>query len=315
MLEEQDRVYAGKLLREIGDTVTLGFLSTDHPENTRFKKFIEAFASLSDRIRVEVRESAGEDLPAIIVGGQVYYHAIPDKTEFSPFMDAISLSAKDRPSIVFPNGADLKVIVMPGCIYCPNAVRNAVGFAFSNNGVQVSIIDGMMFQPAIAKFDIKSAPTTIINDQVFLTGVIPENDLIRWVRNTNEKRFSIDDFVTMIKEGNAHKLAGMMIDDGIIYPDFLSLLRDDQWSLRLGAMVVLEDIHEKKPSLIKTVIKEIEQDLFDNDLRNRCDAAFLIGNIGGKDSIPVLESAMAARKEEAFLESLEEAISLIRNRE
>jgi hypothetical protein len=315
MLEERDRIYAGKSLREVGDPVTLGFLSTDHPENTRFKKFIEAFASLSDRIRVEVRESAGEDLPSIIVGGKVYYHAIPDKTEFPPFMDAISLSAKERPSVPAKNGADLKVIVMPGCIHCPNAVRNAVGFALSNNGVKVSIIDGMMFQDAIAKFDIKSAPTTIINDQVFLTGVIPENDLTRWVYKTNAKRFSIDDFVTMIKEGNAYKLADMMIDDGIIYPDFLSLLRHDQWSVRLGAMVVLEDIHEKKPSLIKTVIREIEQHLFENDLRNRCDAAFLIGNIGGKDSIPVLESAMAIRKEEAFLECAEEAVLLIRNRE
>jgi hypothetical protein len=315
MLEERDRIYAKKSLRETGDPVTLEFLSTDHPENTRFKKFIDAFASLSDRIRVEVRESAGEDLPAIIVGGQVYYHAIPDKTEFPTFMDTISLAAKDRLSLPAKNGADLKVIVMPGCIHCPNAVRNAVGFALSNNGVKVSIIDGMMFQVAIAKFDIKSAPTTIINDQVFLTGVIPENDLTRWVHKTNEKRFSIDDFVTMIKEGNAYKLADMMIDDGIIYPDFLSLLQDDQWSLRLGAMVVLEDIHGKKPSLIRTVIREIEQHLFENDLRNRCDAAFLIGNIGGQDSIPFLESAMAIREEDAFLECAEEAVSLIRNRE
>lgn len=315
MLEERDRVYAGKLLSDIGDTVTVGFLSTDHPENPRFKKFIEAFVSLSERIRVEVRESAEENLPAIVVGGKVYYHAIPDKTEFTPFMDAISLSVKDRPLIPAKNRADLKVVVMAGCIHCPNAVRNAVRFAFSNNGVRVSIIDGMMFKDAIEKFDIKSAPTTIINDQVFLTGVIPENDLTRWVRKTNEKHFSIDDFVKMIKEGNAHKLADMMIDDGTIYPDFLSLLWDDKWSLRLGAMVVLEDIYEKKSPLIKTVIKEIEKHLFDNDLRNRCDAAFLIGNIGGKDSIPTLKSAMTMRQEDIFLECVEEAISLIRSRE
>jgi hypothetical protein len=312
MLEERDREYAGKLLSDIGDTVTLGFLSTDHPENKRFEKFVEEFASLSERIRVEVRESAGENLPAIVVGGKVYYHAIPDKTEFTPFMDAISLSVKDRPSVPAKNGADLKVVVMAGCIHCPNAVRNAVGFAFSNNGVRVSIIDGMMFKDAIEKFDIKSAPTTIINDQVFLTGVIPEKDLARWVYRTNEKHFLIDDFVKMIKEGNAHKLADMMIDDGVIYQDFLSLLWDDKWSLRLGTMVVLEDIYEKKQSLIKTVIKEIEKHLFDNDLRNRCDAAFLIGNIGGKDSIPVLESAMTMRQEDIFLECVEEAISLIR---
>ena len=315
MLEERDRVYAGKLLNNIGDTVTLGFISTDHPENTRFEKFIEEFASLSERIRVEVRPSAGKNPPAIVVGGNVYYHAIPDKTELPPFMDAISLSTKDYPSVPAKHGADLKIIVMAGCVHCPHAVRNAVGFAFSNNGVKVSIIDGMMFKDAIEKFNIKSAPTIIINDQVFLTGIIPENDLTRWVYKTNEKHFLIDDFIRMIKEGNAHKLADIMMDDGVIYPDFLSLLWNDKWSLRLGAMVVLEDIYEKKPPLIKTVIKEIEEHLFDNDLRNRCDGAFLIGNIGGKDSIPVLESAMAVRKEEAFLESAEEAISLIRSRE
>jgi hypothetical protein len=314
MLEERDKVYAGKSLSDIEDTVTVGFISTDHPENTRFEKFVEELASLSGRIRVEVRESAGENLPAIVVGGKVYYHAIPDKTEFAPFMDAISLSAKECPSVPAKHGADLKVIVMAGCVHCPHAVRNAVGFAFSNNGVKVSIIDGMMFKDAIEKFDIRSAPTTIINDQVFLTGVVPENDLTRWVCKTNEKHFSIDDFVKMIKAGNAHKLADMMIDNGVIYPDFLSLLWDDKWSLRLGAMVVLEDISEKKPFLIRTVIKAIEKHLFDNDLRNRCDAAFLIGNIGAKDSIPVLESAMAIRKEEAFLECAEEAISLISNR-
>lgn len=314
MLEERDRIYAEKVLRKVRGTIKLDFFSVDHPENKHFERFVEEVSSVSEKIRFKVKATKGEHLPAIVIGERIYYHAVPYKTEFAPFIDAISLAARHVPPVQPGTHVDLKVVVTPGCTYCPNAVRNAIGIAFSRKGINVSVVDGGMFKEAIERFDIKSAPTTIINEKVFLTGIIPEENLSEWVSKTTEKRFLRDDFVTMIKEAHAYKLADMMIKDGIIYKDFLSVLWDDKWPLRLGAMVVLEDIFEKKPLLIKTVIKEIETRLVDNDMRNRCDAAFLIGNIGGKDSIPALEAAIAAEEKGIFIECAEEAISLIRKR-
>lgn len=313
MLEKRDIIYAEKVLSDLQDNVTLDFFSADHPENKNFERFVEEVSSLFKKIRFEVKETEGGHLPAIVVGGKLYYHAIPDKTEFAPFIDAVSTASRKIPPVNTKTETDIKIVVMPGCIYCPNAVRNTVGFAFSNNGVKVSIIDGMMFKETIERFDIKSAPTTIINEKLFLSGVIPEDDLSEWVSKATRKRFSRDDLIKMIKDQNAYKLADMMIEDGTISKEFLSVLWDDKWPLRLGAMVVLEDIYEKKPALIKTVIKDIERHLFDNDLRNRCDAAFLIGNIGGKDSIDALKSAMTKR-DETFIECAEEAVSLIEKR-
>jgi hypothetical protein len=314
MLEERDIAYAEKVLKEIAVPVTLDFVSADHTANRNFERFVEEASSLSKKIRFNTIKQNDAKLPAIIVGGKVYYHAIPDNTEFAPFVDAISLACRHAPSYS-ETRTDLKIVVMPGCSYCPNAVRNAVRFAFSNNGVKVSIIDGNMFAEAIEKLDIKSAPTTIINDKVFVTGVIPDEELSGWVVKTADRRFSRDDIIKMINSQGADKLADMMIADARIYDDLLFLLWDDKWSLRLGAMVVLEYVYEKKPLLIKSVIQRIEESLLDSDLTKRGDTAFLIGNIGGLDSIPALVSAMAVKTEDAFVECVEEAVSAIRARQ
>ena len=118
----------------------------------------------------------------------------------------------------------------------------------------------------------------------------------------------------IVKEGDADKLAGMMVAEDEIYSGALELLSDPDWSVRMGMMVVLEEVADKRPDLVRRIYPYLLDMLDREDDNQRGDVAYLLGNIGDATVLGSLEVLLNDANTEVA-EAAFEAIQQIRERE
>jgi len=79
-------------------------------------------------------------------------------------------------------------------------------------------------------------------------------------------------------------------------------------------MMILEEIFEKDPEKVKAVKEKILETLKKGDPTAVQDAAYILGKIGSKEDIPLLEELLDSENED-IREAVEEAIEEILERE
>jgi len=159
--------------------------------------------------------------------------------------------------------------------------------ALTSNYVEVTVIDVNLFADFAQKYNIRAVPTLVINGQDQLMGNISEDLLVDKLTSQAPSTFWPDSFKKIVKEGDAEKLAGMMVADGDVYRGALELLADSDWSARMGMMVVLEEVAMRSPDLVQRIYPYIVDLLDHGDANQRGDMAYLLGIIGNAS---VLES-------------------------
>jgi len=118
----------------------------------------------------------------------------------------------------------------------------------------------------------------------------------------------------MIKGGDAELVAQMIIEKNRIFPSLLDLLCHSKWSIRLGAMVVLEGIGEKKPDLVKDALNLIWRRMDRLEDRVKGDMIYLIGELGDRGWISRLENLPLSEYHKDIQEVFKEAIETLRTR-
>jgi hypothetical protein len=132
--------------------------------------------------------------------------------------------------------------------------------------------------------------------------------------NSDPSSFHPDTFRKIIKEGDAERLAGMMVADGDLYSGSLELLADSDWSVRMGMMVVLEGVAERSPDLVRRAYPYILDLLEHEDDNQRGDTAYLLGLIGDTSVMDRLEVLLQDESPEVAEVALE-AVQQIKKRE
>jgi HEAT repeat protein len=162
---------------------------------------------------------------------------------------------------------------------------------------------------------IRAVPTVIIGEHDQLVGIISEELLVdRLVNKIEVSAFHPDTFKRIVKEGDAIKLAGMMIEDCALYTGALELLTDPDWSVRMGMMVVLEEVAERNSKLVQQAFSHLLKLLDHEEANLRGDAAYLLGRIGNASVLSRLEVTKADENSEVA-EAAQEAIQQIRERQ
>jgi len=133
--------------------------------------------------------------------------------------------------------------------------------------------------------------------------------VIETLLQKDEDRFSAQILEQMITQGNAASLADMMIRAGRLFPAFLNLLTSDLFSIRLGAMVVMEDLGERAPHLARAALEPLWERMSDVDEAVQGDIVYLIGVIGDSDWIPrlaaLIETGLSPDLKDAARDALE----------
>ena len=171
------------------------------------QELLEEVSSLSPRIHLEVvdfyqnSEQAAEQgikrIPAIVIDtanrGKVTYYGMPGGFEFPVLLESIT-SASDRQTRLeletrrqlkrLPEEVHIQVLVTPNCKYSPLLARLAHLMAMESPNVTADVIEIQEFPDLAAYHSVRAVPKTVINDKIVFTGAVPEEVLLKRIRQS-----------------------------------------------------------------------------------------------------------------------------------
>ena len=172
------------------------------------EQVIDEVARLSDHVTVEKhnlvldREQAAEygvdRAPAVAIVGAadrgLRYLGTPAGYELESLVEGIAAAAGgdlglapeslaaieglDRP-------VDIKVFVTAACVYCPRVASLAYRLAAASSHVSATVIEATEFPDLLQRYRVSGVPKTVVDDQVELLGVQPEDALVGAVLQTD----------------------------------------------------------------------------------------------------------------------------------
>jgi hypothetical protein len=269
--------------------VTLRLIRTDGSQSRAIEGFIKDFSELAPGIVVEEEKGKNGDLPGIYIRESWQLHFVPEGTELDPFLDLLSAvdtgTADIRDDIreILENHSGevpLTLFLSTQCPNCPVVMRQIAPLPLVNPAIRVRVIDGLLFPDQASEHRIKAVPSLIGEGGIRWTGQIRLEVVIQALVSRDEKRLDKETIERMIMEGDVAPLADMMIEADQVFPAFPDVLTQELFSIRLGAMVIMEDIGERAPDLARTVLEPLWQKMSAADEAVQGDIIYLVGVLG-----------------------------------
>jgi len=94
-----------------------------------------------------------------------------------------------------------------------------------------------------------STPCLILDNGFRWTGAVTAKEVLTMVTQRDVSQLSSQTLKTILEQGDADWISREMIRAGTLFNGFVQLLLHDTWSVRLGAMVVVETLVEECPDL------------------------------------------------------------------
>ncbi|MEL7449830.1 MAG: alkyl hydroperoxide reductase subunit F [Pseudomonadota bacterium] len=168
--------------------VTLVLQTGEHAKRDELVGFLEGFASASDLLSFEQRDTKGAlrsplsfSLETDGAPTGIVFSGIPGGHEFNSLVLAV-LNAGGVPVKLDDGIARLvraareplsfEVFVSLSCHNCPDVVQALNQFAVLNEGISVETIDGGLYQDVIEERNIQGVPTVFLNGELFANGKI-----------------------------------------------------------------------------------------------------------------------------------------------
>jgi len=311
-----------KLNLELSQDITIGLVDSGHAHSKEFHKFCDGLTQLVPKIIIAQEDGSPQQRPQILIGSGLKYQALPTGLEMQPFIEA--LAALDSEPLQMTESiksrlkknslpATLTVFIAPQCTYCPKVISQLIPLSMVEAGVQLIVIDGTLFPGLAQTHKIQSVPTILLDEQFRWTGSVPLDEIIDAISTRNPAMLGTTSLESILKEGQASHLATMMLDAQEIFPAFYDLLIHDKWPLRLGAMVVIEEIAAKSPGMASAAIDPL-WNRFDRVADQiKGDILYLFGEIGDRRAISCLEIVLDddfdTEVKEAAREALDKLVS------
>ncbi|MGB6068758.1 MAG: thioredoxin family protein [Desulfomonilaceae bacterium] len=248
----------------------------------------------------------------------IHYFAAPEGTEFAPFLDLLRWMGSDKTPTQsrateslekLATPCHLLVLMAAACPHCPQVVQAALSLAVVSPLVTVSIVDAVQFEDLARHYKVRSTPTTIIDDGLTLIGRLTAEELTDQVLRSVESTSLPSILESMIRAGRAEDAAEFLCSRDqpeAILPVYLS----KEFSVRMGALVTLEEALRKNPRVLDPIVQELTALLFQEEVALRGDTAELLGKIGHPSAIPSLRKA-AEDSDPDVREAVEEALQLL----
>ena len=308
-------------IRSLNETltreVTIGMLLTDDPRSRDIEGFCGLLVRLVPKIRMRREEETAASLPAILVGPGLSYCGIPSHNELAPFIEALAFlnagkadlseSIVDRLQNARPP-ASVSVYVAPFCKFCPDVVRRLLPLPFAVDGLRMRIIDGVLFKDAAEEDRVRSVPTVILENQYHWTGGVTLPQLCEAVENRDPTKLDKAALQRLVTEGGAYDLARMMLNSGRIFEAFLELLIEENFTVRLAAMVTMEELTAADLTLARQVVASLWKRYPQSAASVKGDMLYIFGELKSPQSLPYLRSVLAVEQNPEIREAAQEAL-------
>lgn len=267
--------------------IKIRLITTDHAEDNQFINFSEQMANMVPGLVFEY-EKGKKNLPGFHLKENITYSALPLKKELEPFLEALS-QINDGPAPSGPilksldkidNPIHLKLYIALECPHCPHVVRTLMPLAFNCKNINLHIIDGSLFPETAKKDGVMSAPCLILDDDLKWTGSVAADEIIEMITCRDSSQLSAKTLRTILEQGDAAWIVRQMIEKKRIFKGFIKLMVHETWSVRLGAMVVIEELVETDPALAASLCP-ILSDLFEGkNIPIQGDILYALGEAG-----------------------------------
>jgi len=290
---------------------------SDHRLSDAVVQFCDHLGRQVPRIHVKKETGDPDDMPGIQIHDGLFYQAVPAGTEIAPFIEALQMAAAGAARKNDAVSKKLSAIDLPirmvlyvasECTFCPRAVRQLLPLSFVNRNIRLTVIDAVSFPELAEKDNLQSVPTLILEDQFRWTGRFMTDEIVEMIINRDPSALGPLSLEMMLKDGNAGRLAEMMLTNAQIFPAFYELLIHPKWPVRLGAMVVMEELIEKDLDLALHIIPPLCQQFDTLDDRVKGDLLYIFGQTGQKDIIPFLRKVLNGDVEQEVREAAQEAL-------
>jgi hypothetical protein len=313
-LEEKQILKANDRL---SGNISIGLTDSEHPQYDAFKNFCVRLNQLVPRINIAEEGASPPHPPQIVIGNGLRFQMIPSAHELQPFLEALIIFATEAPNITGPvkNGlieeklpATLTLFIAPQCTFCPSVVRQLIPLPMVDDQIQLTIIDGNLFPELAKTHQIQAVPTLLLDEQFRWTGSVPLEEIINTINTRDPVSLGTASLESILKEGQASRLAAMMLDSEKIFPAFYELLIHDKWPVRLGAMVVMEEIADQNPTLTAEVIDYLWDRFSHLSDQIRGDILYLFGEIKDPRAVSWLHEVLAGDYDMEVKEAANEAL-------
>ena len=320
MIPEKEKQHIANWNRTLKDDIRITLILTEDERSQTFKDFCDDLTRIAPKIKIKQEKDDESKLPVIRVGN-VGYQAIPTGRELEPFLSVLADGdgqTQKRPVSLHKTlhqlrvPALLKVYIMPHCPFCPATVKQLLCLAATSESIKLTIIDGSFFPEKAASDNIRSAPTVLLDDQFHWSGSIHVQDIVDMILSRDPSKLSALSLKAMFEEGDAAKVAEMMLDSGKIFPAFLELLVHQKWPVRLAAMVVFETVAEINQPLVQNTIPFLWDSFSKAEDMIKGDILYLCGISGDKNIIPKLKTILNGPFAVDVKEAAEEALAALK---
>jgi len=305
---------------ELSGDIQISLLMTEDKRSREINEFCENLTRFAPKISVVKEDGESNEAPAIDIGHALRYHAIPLGTELEPFLDALSgIHKKFSPVPVFildrlkriKQPAELRLYVSQQCHFCPETVRRIMPLAAANEFIHLTIVDCTLFPEMAQSDNIQSVPTVLLDERFRWTGSLRLEELVETITNRDPAKLGTSSLKRMLKEGNASRLAEMMLDKKTIFPAFLDVLVHKKWPVRLGAIVAMEEIAGRNPELAAQVIDPLWERFHHAEDPVKGDIIYILGELGNYEIAARLEMVLNGQYDSEIKEAAREALEKI----
>jgi HEAT repeat protein len=183
-----------------------------------------------------------------------------------------------------------------------------------NDNIRLTVVDALHFPELAEKDSIQSVPTLILEDQFRWSGTFQIDEIVEVMANRDPSFLGPVSLEMMLKEGKAGQLADMMLAKVEIFPAFYALLIHSKWPVRLGAMVVMDELIEKNPDLAVQTQDYLLRSFKDVADTVKGDLLYMLGEMGRRQSIALLQSVLADKHNTEVKEAAREALDKVKSR-
>ena len=198
--------------------------------------------------------------------------------------------------------SEILLFIGQGCPACPHQVRSVATLALASPRISVEIVDAHMEPELANQYEISSVPTTIVDDELIMVGVIPAMDLAWRLLEREGPEAEKVVFGALVESGRIVE-ASERLSDGRATGAFYEIWSQSTLESRMGLFLVADEALQWSPDGLKALapllIKGLEGEgpLSQDDTR-RGDTADLLGQIGHPDARPILEALSKDPNEE-----------------
>jgi hypothetical protein len=321
----QEKQQIENFSREIADAeIQIIVRVNNHPHSTYIEEFGNNLSHLVPSLTIKHERTEDEsELPALIIGSSLYYHAVPLGKELEPFLTALGMLADSEQRLLIDmtkrlsgltSAALFDVFILSQCPFCPHTVKAMIPLSFSSKMIRVSIFDAELFPEMASARGIQSVPATFLEQSFSWTGAVDINEIIRIVQDRDPTQLSTESLKKMLNEGLAWKVAEMMVNKEIIFPNFMELLTHNKWTVRLGAMTAVEELVFRDPKLALQLEKILWERFPDLEDPVKGDMLYILGETGNHETISKVHSVLEDNVSSDIQEACHEAINTIMQR-